>query len=612
MSAAASSPYSAPLSDIPSRAMETAWPFPYPASPEDWAAAERRSDDAFRRAATRRRRPLPSEILLDAPLELDAAAAIAEGQATVTIGDAAAARVAAAHQRLTRCIDERRPVHGVTTGYGGSQDLLISREDIETAQRRRVYHLATGVGGAMSWKASRATVLARLSSICRGWSGVSETAVDMLTALLNSPYAPLLPEQGAAGGSGDLSPLAHMTLSMMGEGGFIDRQGRAADPIEVFYTLGRPPLNLNTSDGSALVNGAAAMTGVSVINSVTMARLLSWSEALTVAYAELLSGRLEAWRAEFSEARPYPGQAAAAAALRDRAVGSRRLDEYAAATAGRAAGSFDAASTGQRGLQDAYSIRCAPQILGAVRDMLIQHDHIVRCELNAASDNPIFSDSPEIALHGGNFMGCHVGFAAEALRHAAVTLGGFAERQICRLTDEARNRQPPAFLHRGAPSVNGGVHGGMHGGLIGAQATASALAAEMSARRGAAAVQGIASYDGVEDVVSMGAAAARGCAAALEDVSRILAIQCLAVAQAVDIAAMDAGTDGGEDERAGFAEARFDAAARAAGFSASTAALVAWVRRRSAAIKRDRALSADIGALAVELCASEFTKVRQV
>ncbi len=604
MSAAASSPYSAPPTYMSSRPMEAAWPLPEHMPAEDWAAAERRSDEAFRRAAARRRRPLPSEILLDAPLELEAAAAIAEGIATVTIGDAATARMRAAYQRLLRCVEERRSVYGVTTGFGPMSDRLVARDDLETLQRHRVYHLATGVGQPMSWQAARATVLARLSSISRGWSGASETAVDLLTALLNSPYAPLIPEQGAAGASGDLSPLAHVALALMGEGGFIDRHGRQADTIEVFYKLGRPPLSLQTGDGAAVVNGAAAMTGVSVMNSVIAARLLSWSEVLTVAYAELLNGRLEAWRAEFSEARPYPGQAAAAAVLRDRAAGSRRLDERASVAQGFSEDPFAAAPRDSRALQDASSIRCAPQVLGAVRDMLSQHDQTVRCELNAVSDNPIFSDSPEIVLHGGNFMGCHVAFAADALRNAVVVLGGFAERQISRLADETRNGELPAYLHRGAPGLNGG--------LMGAQATAIALMAELRTHGGSASIQAITSHAGDQDVASMGAVAARGCAAALEDVSRILAIQTLAVAQAVDIVAVSAGTDGGDDERAGFAEARVDVAARAAGFSASTATLAAWTRRRSAALRRDRPLSADIETLAVDLRASGFSKIKHI
>lgn len=470
------------------------------------------------------------EVLVDEFLTVADAAAIAKGRVEVVLGDVARARISAARARLTQAIDDRRLVYGLTTGFGPLANRITRPDDIETLQRHLIYHLASGVGAPMDWAAARATTLARLSSIARGWSGASDEVVDLLLALLNSDLAPRIPEKGTVGASGDLTPLAHLALALMGEGAFIDPAGAEITATIAFQRLGRRPLALAHRDGLALVNGVSAMTGVAVLNADAMTALVARNDVLQVAHAELLNGRMEAWDPAFGAARPHPGQVAAHAELNRLAEGSSQLQWGRAAE--RRLPLRMTPMTEPAPLQDPYSIRCAPQVSGAVRDVAQFHHEVVERELNAASDNPIFLDDAPWALHGGNFMGCHVALASDALMNAVSVLATHSERRIARLCDERRNQGLPAFLHRGAAGLNSG--------FMGAQVTATALLAEMRARGGAASVQSLSTNGDNQDVVSLGTIAARGVAVSVRDAARILAIEALTVAQGMDVVRSEA------------------------------------------------------------------------
>ncbi len=464
--------------------------------------------------------------VLDEGIALEQAAGVARGELAIALGPTARARIAGAQRRLAAAIDERRVVYGVTTGFGPLADRLVRPEDVETLQRNLIYHLASGVGAPMPWAEARATALARLASIARGWSGASDAMTQSLLALLNSDLAPWIPEKGTVGASGDLTPLSHLALALMGEGWFLDQAGARVSASAGLARIDRPPLTLDARDGLALVNGTAAMTGIAVLNAARAGRLLDWAEALTALHAELLQGRSEAWDPILEQARPHPGQARAAAALRTRVAEAPRIDARRAA--GRILPPSDAAPPKDPiALQDPYSIRCAPQILGAARDAALWHDQTVDRELNSASDNPVFAEQPPYAAHGGNFMGCHVALASDALKNAVVLTAVLSERQIARLTDEKRNRGLPAFLNRGRE--------GLESGLMGAQVTASALVAEMRAFGGPASTQSISTNAANQDVVSLGTIAARGCARVLDAAERVLAIQAIAAAQGADL-----------------------------------------------------------------------------
>lgn len=463
-------------------------------------------------------------ISLDRHLSLADAAMIADGGCHIVLAPAALDRCADSHVRLASLIAEERHVYGITTGFGPLANRLVNAADGTLLQQNLVNHLATGVGPYFSWQQSRAIVLARLMSIVQGVSGASLPAVMALTSLLNARFAPAIPSKGTVGASGDLTPLAHMVLCFQGVGEFLLADGRLVSALDALTDMGLPPIDLSQRDGLALVNGTSAMTGVALLNAVSMRRATNWSLALTAALAEVQSARVEAWDMAFSEVRPHPGQQSAAAALRARVAGSGRV------TVGRLS---DRRLTGLSPVtesvagQDAYTLRCAPQVIGAVQDTADWHDRVVQVELCSATDNPIFPSALEVlALHGGNFMGQHVAIASDALANAVVVLAGLTERQIARITDETLNRGLPAFLHRGA--------GGLNSGLMGAQVTATALLAEMRSV-GPASVHSISTNGANQDVVSMGTIAARHVADKIATLLQIQAILALAVAQAMDI-----------------------------------------------------------------------------
>jgi len=515
----------------------------------------------------------PDTHVIDGGTSAAAAAAVAEGRMRVELSQAAGQRIAAAHARMAACIAEMRLVYGVTTGFGPLADRIVAPEEIGLLQENLVNHLASGVGPPMPWAASRAMALARLCSIACGWSGASVSAVRALIGLLNSPLAARVPEKGTVGASGDLTPLAHLALALMGRGAFIGSDGATVDDDVAFALIGAPPLSLRHRDGLALVNGTSAMTGQACLNAAHAARLIRWGEALTAATAELLRGRDEAWSAAFAEARPHPGQRDSAARLRLLTVGAPRID--ASRAAARIVGEDARPGRADRAPQDAYTLRCAPQVLGAARDAAEWHRAVTERELNSATDNPIFPADGPPALHGGNFMGQHVALASDALSGAVIVTANLAERQIARLTDERLNEGLPAFLHRGPAGLNSG--------FMGAQVTASALIAEMRTRAVPAAIQSISTNGANQDVVSMGTIAARAAAAHLTDARRVHAILALAAAQGMDIERL---ADG----------APFGPAARA---------LADWVRARAPEMPGDRPLSGEIERVAAAMAESD-------
>jgi tyrosine ammonia-lyase len=504
-------------------------------------------------------------VTIDTGMSLVDLEAIATGVARLAIASEARPRLLASAARLNLCIADQRTVYGISTGFGPLANRTVAHGDAEALQRNLICHLATGVGAPLSHGESRALLTARLLSILQGWSGASLALVDMMVAVLNHDLAPNVPEKGTVGASGDLTPSAHMALALMGEGSFVSRAGERLDAAETLRRHGLQPFRLDRRDGLALVNGVSAMTGIAALNGVVARRCLGWSLALSVVHAEVLLGRTEAWHDAFSEARRHPGQRRVQESLLSLAAGSGWLDKSLAASRRV---EDDAVPVMGRAPQDAYTIRCLPQALGAVRDMLDVHDRIVETELASASDNPIFQEEAPHALHGGNFYGQHVAFASDALFNAVAKIAIVAERQIARLTDEKLNEGLPPFLQPRQP--------GLQSGFMGAQVTASALLAEIRTRAMPASIQSISTNGANQDIVSMGTIAARKTRDALLDVSRILAIQALANAQAI----------------------RLRQAADARTLSRAARWLMPFVNERFAPLLDDRPLSDEIEAMA--------------
>ena len=499
-------------------------------------------------------------------LDLDTAYEIADGAREAKIAPLARERVAAASARVAQIIEERRHVYGITTGFGPLADRLIDATEAETLQQNLVYHLASGVGPPLPWLEARAMVLARLNSILQGASGASDACVDALVSVLNGPYAPLVPQKGTVGASGDLTPLAHMAICLQGTGDFLRRTGETVPGPEALADMGCAPLHLGNRDGLALVNGTSAMTGIAVINAHSAERAVDWAIALSAALGEVMNARREAWDPAFSNLRRHPGQAEACAALNSRITGSTRLTDVPLVAAQVAPGvTGDVTRIGQ----DAYTFRCVPQVIGAVIDSVGSHRACVEIELNSVTDNPVLPlGGTPLALHGGNFMGTHVALVSDGLGTAITVLAGLAERQLARLTDESLNGGLPAFLSR--------AQTGLSSGFMGAQVTATALLAERRTIVPASA-HSISTNAANQDVVSMGTIAARRTRERLDMCQQILAILALAVTQAMDIKR------------------------ESGGFSANARALRDFVRQRAPEMHDDRPLGTEISALACEI-----------
>jgi tyrosine ammonia-lyase len=525
----------------------------------------------------------------DEAVSLEAFGQLVLERVPVTLSDATRARVQRAKDALDALVADRALIYGVTTGYGPLATEYIAPEQCETLQRNLIYHLCAGVGEPFSDLHTRAIMAARLISLSQGYSALRPKTLERLATFLNRNILPEIPEMGTVGASGDLTPLAHMALTLLGEG-FVRYEGRRRSSVEVLAECGLPPLTLEAKEGLALVNGTSAMTGVAAVNAVFARRLHDWR--LSVLFAELMSAKADAYHPLLAQVRPHPGQLAVVERLRALTAGSTRLqgDGGRPARLAPGSGADDGILHAQAIVQDPYTLRCVPQIYGAIEDVLRFHDGIVTTELNAVTDNPVFFPAAEqdddcLVLHGGNFYGQHVAFASDALAGAVTKLALHAERVVARITDPKLNGERfPAFLQ--ADRL------GLQSGLMGAQVTASAVVAEMRALATPAAIQSVPTNANNQDVVSMGTIAARKAAKALDLACYVLAVEALALVQAFELA-------GGFQPETGRT------------FSPASQRLARWLREQVAFISEDRPLAPDLSALAAGLRQSPAILERQ-
>jgi len=506
--------------------------------------------------------------------------AVATGRSRLVLGAQARERMDASHATLTRMVSERRRIYGVTTGYGPLASHPVTPEHADQLQRNLVYHLATGVGRPLSVVHTRAMMVARASSLARGYSGISAGLMNTLLECIDRDLVPVVPEMGTVGASGDLTPLAHVALALMGEGEMFER-GERAPSAHVLREAGIEPVVLGHKEGIALVNGTSCMTGIASVSAERARRAADLAARLSVLYAECIGGRMEAWDARFGVARPHDGQVAAHAALARWSRGSERL--RAAPTRPPRldeSGAVDGWLPEADLPQDAYTIRCAPQLIGAVLDVLRFHDDIVTTELRSATDNPLIFAADETILHGGNFYGQHVAFASDTLLLGVAKLAIHAERCLARLTDRALSNGLPAFLHGGRDAVSSG--------FMGAQVTASALVAEIRTRAVPASIQSVPTNANNQDVVSMGTIAARKTADVIDLLFQLLGIETLALAQAAE-------------QRGGSA---LD------GFAPASRRLVRWVRQTVPPLGDDRPMFVEIAGMAERLETAEWSGTR--
>jgi histidine ammonia-lyase len=440
-------------------------------------------------------------------LTLDGLEAVARGRRAVALAGPAREAVARARRVVDEAVGAGRVVYGVTTGFGNFADVVIPHDRLRELQLNLVRSHAAGVGAPLDEAATRGLMLLRANVLAKGFSGVRPETLDLLVAMLNRGVHPVIPSQGSVGASGDLAPLAHLAVALVGEGECV-HEGRQLPAGEALRAAGLAPVELFAKEGLALINGTQLMTAVAGLALAEAARLAPMADVAGALTLDALMGTDVAFDPRIHAARPHPGQSASARNLK------RLLAESPIRESHRDCGR----------VQDAYSLRCMPQVHGASRDALAYVTRTVEIEMNAATDNPmVFSDPGEL-LSGGNFHGEPVAMASDVMAIAVAELGAISERRIERLVNPALSALP-AFLT---------PEGGLQSGLMLAHVTAAALASENKGLAHPASVDSIPTSANKEDHVSMGPAAARQAAQVVANVRRILAIEVIAACQGLE------------------------------------------------------------------------------
>ena len=425
----------------------------------------------------------------------------------VALDPGAREAVARARAVVDAAVAEGRIVYGVTTGFGSFADVAIPKHRLQELQLNLVRSHAAGVGPPLGEAETRALMLLRANVLAKGMSGVRPETLELLIDLINRGVHPVVPSQGSVGASGDLAPLAHLALLLVGEGECL-REGRRLPSREALAAAGLSPRVLEAKEGLALINGTQLMTALLGLAVAEAWRLLVLADIAGALSVDALKGTDVPFDPRIQEARPHPGQARVARNLRRLMAGSAIRESH------RGCGK----------VQDAYSLRCIPQVHGAIRDAVEHVTRTVVVEMNSATDNPmVMADTGEL-LSGGNFHGQPVALAADILAIAMAELGAISERRTERLVNPALSGLP-AFLTR---------EGGIFSGLMMAHVTAASLASENKALAHPASVDSIPTSANKEDHVSMGVTAARKAAAIVANARRILAIELLAGCEALE------------------------------------------------------------------------------
>lgn len=497
-----------------------------------------------------------------APLELDGSSLtiaalleVAESRRPVRLAPAARARMTATRGIVDSIVARGEAVYGVNTGFGKLSDFAIPPDQLAQLQVNLVRSHAAGVGPRLPEREVRAMMLLRANVLAKGFSGARPELVDLLCGMLGAGLHPPVPEQGSVGASGDLAPLAHLALALIGEGEL--RSAKGVGPAsEVLRAHGLAPVALGPKEGLALINGTQAHTAVAALALEGARRCWMTAHAAGAASLEALLGTPTAFDARIHEARGQPAQQESAALLRALLEGSEIRESHRA---------------DDPRVQDAYALRCMPQVHGPVLEAIRFAERLIAAELNAATDNPLVFDDGTM-LSGGNFHGQAVAMALDVLAIAMTNLAGMSERRIDRLVHPDLNEGLPPFL---SPTA------GVSSGFMMAQVTAAAITSECKVLSHPASVDTIPTDGSKEDVVPMAMGAAIKLRRVLHNVQHVLAIELMCAAQ---------GLESRRPLRAGVGVERAFAA----------------VRRHVPALVEDRVLGPDIERLAVAVAAGEF------
>ena len=435
----------------------------------------------------------------------------APGEPRVSLSADAMGTVQKAAYAVDTLLDRGEIAYGITTGFGAFKDKIISLEEVETLQRNIVLSHAVGVGEPFDTATTRAIMLIRANTLARGYSGIRPETLELILDCLNRGVHPVIPEKGSLGASGDLAPLAHFACVLIGEGK-AEFKVEVLRGAEALAAAKLSPIKLKAKEGLALTNGTTIMTAVGLLETARSLRLADLADIAGGMSLEALNGTLSAFDDRIHQLRPHPRQLDCARNLRSILDGSEFLR------------GFDPTN-----VQDAYTLRCIPQVHGACRDAVAYAEWLLKIELNSVTDNPLIfqnEDGSIEVISGGNFHGEPLALAFDYLAIALAELANISERRIMRLTDEASNAHTlPAFLTD---------NGGLNSGFMIVQYTAAALCTENKILAHPASVDTIPSSANVEDHVSMGVTAVLKLRQVAKNLETVLALELFCAAQGID------------------------------------------------------------------------------
>ena len=442
---------------------------------------------------------MPGSVTIDGrSLSIADVVAVARHGMRVAIAPHALAAVTASRRTIEAAVARGDTIYGVNTGFGKLAHVRIKPEQTRELQRNLIRSHASGVGDPLSVHVVRAMMLLRANVLVRGTSGVRPALPELIVEMLNTQVHPRVPSQGSVGASGDLAPLAHLALAMIGEG---------ADGAAL-RASGLRPITLEAKEGLAFVNGTQAQTGMAALLTHDAWVLWRTAHAAAAMSLEAVRGSPDPFDARIHDARPHPLQQRSAALLRDLLAGSEIRESH---------------RENDPRVQDAYSLRCTPQVLGAVGEGLAFAERLVTTELNAATDNPLVFDDD--VLSGGNFHGQPIALALDVMGIALATLAGLAERRIERIVNPDLSSGLPPFLARDP---------GVESGFMTPQIAAAALVAECRVLATPASIQSVPTEGNQEDIVPMGMTAAWKAERILGNAAHIVAVELLAAAQGLE------------------------------------------------------------------------------
>jgi histidine ammonia-lyase len=437
--------------------------------------------------------------------------AVARHGAQVVIADDAWAEVRKSREIIEALADDQEPHYGVSTGFGALATRHIPIDLRAQLQRSLVRSHAAGSGTEVEREVVRALMLLRISTLATGRTGIREKTLRTYVGMLNAGLTPVVYEYGSLGCSGDLAPLAHCALALMGEGTVRDEAGTLRPTRDAFAAAGISPMTLAEKEGLALINGTDGMLGMLVLAIADLRRLLKVADITAAMSVEGLLGTDDVFADDLQALRPHPGQAASATNLRNIMATSEIRESHRTEACTR--------------VQDAYSLRCAPQVAGAVRDTVAHAERVALIELVSAIDNPVITLDGRVESNG-NFHGAPVGYVLDFLAIAVADLASMSERRTDRFLDRARNGGLNAFL---------AADPGVDSGHMIAQYTQAAIVSELKRLAAPASVDSIPSSAMQEDHVSMGWSAARKLRRAVDGLTRVLAIELLTAARGIEM-----------------------------------------------------------------------------